>query len=138
MIYADPLHGPCTGECNPDKTLKQYKQAFPINFLLFMPDIIFYRLCCSLAEITDRLEMGRFNKNEFFLRPHSPASSNSRTLSSRNQIKALALCQLLFTFDLLLRGVRKGTCFQSMDLVIKIAGLFDNLISLKFHFIISG
>ena len=38
-----------------------------------MPDIIFYRLCCSLTEITDRLEMGRSNKNEFFFATSQPS-----------------------------------------------------------------
>ena len=101
---------------------KQYKQAFPINFLIFMPDIIFYRLCCSLTEITDRFEMCRSNKNEFFLQPNSPASSNSRTLSSRNQIKALAHCQLLFMFDSLLREWGMGPVFNQWIKLSKLLG----------------
>ena len=101
---------------------KQYKQAFPINFLMFMPDIIFYRLCCLLTEITDRFEMCRSNKNEFFLQPNSPASSNSRTLSSRNQIKALAHCQLLFMFDSLLREWGMGPVFNQWIKLSKLLG----------------
>ena len=76
-------------------------KAFPINSLLFMPDIIFYRPVLLLLHRDYRygIEIGRSNKNEFFLQPHSPASSNRTTLSSRNEIKVLALCQSLFMFD---------------------------------------
>ena len=61
------------------------------------------------------IEIGRSNKNEFFLQPHSPASSNRTTLSSRNEIKVLALCQSLFMFDSLSRDGAMRPVFNQFN-----------------------